>query len=113
MALNSQFNGIEVVNFVDITSNLANSTYRPCVKDNNKIIYTNIESNQPPSIIKLLPKSIELRLSPLLANGDIFKNSVKPYNEALTKAVYKHEIRYQQNIRQNTTSTKNWKRNII
>ena len=36
-----------------------------------------------------------------------------PCNEALTKAGYKHQIRYQQNIRQNTTTNKNWKRNII
>ena len=35
------------------------------------------------------------------------------YNETRTKAGYKHQIRYQQNIRQNTTTNKKWKRNII
>ena len=48
--------------------------------------YVNIESNNPPNIIKQLPKSIELRLSQLSANDEILKNSIKPYKEALKKA---------------------------
>ena len=74
-----------------VTLNLENSTYRPYLKDNSNIIYVNTESNHPPSIMKQLPKSIELRLSQLSANKEIFKNSVTPYNEALTKAGYKHQ----------------------
>ena len=78
------------MNFLDVTLNLENSPYRPYLKDNNKIIYVNTESNHPPSIIKQLPKSIELRLSHLSANEEIFKNSVTSYNQALTKEGYKH-----------------------
>ena len=87
MTLNLQY---QIVNFVDVTLNLENSTYHPCQTDNNKIIYVNTESNHPPSMIKQLPKSRELRLSQLLANKEIFKNSVMPYNEQLIKAGYKH-----------------------
>ena len=65
------------------------------------------------SIIKQLRKSIELRLSQLSANEEIFKNSARPYNEALTKAGYKHQMRYQQNIRKNTNTNKNQKKSII
>ena len=103
----------KVVNFLEVTLNLENWTCRPFLKDNNKIIYVNTESNDPPSIIKQLPKSIELRLSQLPANKEIFKNPVTPDNEALTKAGYRHQLWYQQNIRQNTTTDKNRKRNII
>ena len=35
------------------------------------------------------------------------------YKEALTTAKYKHKIRYQQNKKSNTTTTKNRERNII
>ena len=63
--------------------------------------------------MKQLPKSIELELLQLSANEEIFNNSIKPYNEALIKAGYKYEMRHQQNIRQNTTITKNRERNII
>ena len=82
------------MNFLDIILNLENSTYRRYLKD-NKIIYVNIESNHALSIIKQVPKSIELRLSQLSANEDIFKNSRMLYNEALTKTGYKHETQYE------------------
>ena len=45
----------KVVNFLDVALNLENSTYRPYLKDNNKLIYVDTESNHPPSIIKQLP----------------------------------------------------------
>ena len=61
----------------------------------------------------ILEKAIELRLSQLSANEEIFKNSIKPYNEALAKAGCKYELRYQQNIRQNTTTINNRKGKII
>ena len=80
------------MNFLDVTLNLENSPYRPYLKDNNKIIYVNTESNHPPSIIKQLPKSMELRLSQLSANEEIFKNSVTPCSEALTKIGHKHQM---------------------
>ena len=103
----------KVMNFLDVTLDLENSAYRSYLKYSNKIIYVNTESNHLPSIIKQLPKSIELRLSQLPANEEIFKNSVRPCYETLTKAGYKYQMQYQQNIRQNTTTNKNRKRNII
>ena len=42
-----------------------------------------------------------------------FKNSIKPYKEALSEAGYIHKMRYQQNIRQNTIIQKNPKKEII
>ena len=73
------------MNFLDVTLNLENSMYCPYLKDNNKIIHVNTESINPPSIMKQLLKSIELRLSELSANEEMFKNSVTPCNETPTK----------------------------
>ena len=58
---------MKMVNSLDVTLNLENSTYRPYQKknnnnNNNQIKCINIESNQQPSIIKQLPLSIESRL---------------------------------------------------
>ena len=53
---------MKTVNYLDVTLNLENSTYRPYQKENNQIKYINIESNHPLSIIKQLPLSIEARL---------------------------------------------------
>ena len=52
-----------MVNCLDVTLNLENSTYRPYQEENSQIKYINIESNHPPSIIKQLPLSIETGLS--------------------------------------------------
>ena len=64
--------------FLDVTLNLENSSYRPYLKD-NKIIYSNTESNHPLSIIKQLPKSIELRLSRLSTKYSYLKIVVSKY----------------------------------
>ena len=66
--------------------NLKRSSYQFYLKDSNKIICFNTESNHTPSIIKQLPKSVALRLSQLSGNEEMFKNSIKSYKEALTKA---------------------------
>ena len=45
---------MKTVNYLDVTLNLENSTYRPYQKENNQMKYINIESNHPPFIIKQL-----------------------------------------------------------
>ena len=103
---------MKTVNYLDVTLNLENSTYRPYQKENNQIKYINTESNHPPSIIKQLPLSIESRLSLLSSSEEIFNDSVIPYQDALDKSGYKHKLKYQANI--NTANNKKQrKRNII
>ena len=80
---------MKAVNYLDVTLNLENSTYRPYQKENNLIKYINIESNHLPSIIKQLPLSIEYRLSSLSSSEDIFNGSVIPNQDALDKSGYK------------------------
>ena len=70
---------MKTVNYLDVTLNLENSTYRPYQKENNQIKYINIESNHPPSIIKQLPLSIESRLSSLTSSEEIINDSVILY----------------------------------
>ena len=103
---------MKTVNYLDVTLNLENSTYRPYQKENNQIKYINTESNHPPSIIKQLPLSIESRLSLLSSSEEIFNDSFTPYQDALDKSGYKHKLKYQANI--NTANNKKQrKRNII
>ena len=102
---------MKTVNYLDVTLNLENSTYRPYQKENNQIKYINTESNHPPSIIKQLPLSIESRLSLLSSSEEIF-NSVTPYQDALDKSGYKHKLKYQANINI-ANNKKQRKRDII
>ena len=46
------------IDFLDVTFNLINETFRPYKKPNNNLSYINVFSNHPPNIIKRLPNSI-------------------------------------------------------
>ena len=54
---------LKIVNFLDVTFNLASGTYRPYKKANESLLYINTSSNHPPQVIKQLPTSISERLS--------------------------------------------------
>ena len=103
---------MKTVNYLDVTLNLENSTYRPNQKENIQIKYINIESNYPPSIIKKLSLSIESRFPSLFSSEEIFNKSVIPYQDALDKSGYKHKLKYNANI-DTASNKKRRKRNII
>ena len=71
------------VDFLDVTFNLENNTYRPYKKPNDKLIYIDVSSNHPPQIKKQLTKIISDRLWRNSFNADIFNNTKLEYKEAL------------------------------
>ena len=50
---------MKVVNYLDVTFNLSDGTYKPYTKPNNEIKYIHKNSNHPPSVIRQIPLSIE------------------------------------------------------
>ena len=70
---------LKIVNFLDVTFNLANGTYRPYKKANESLLYINTSSNHPPQVIKQLPTSISERLSNNSSNEEIFNTSKYEY----------------------------------
>ena len=56
---------MKIVNYLDVTLNLNDGSYRPYKKPNEETNYIHVNSDHPPSILKQLPKSIEKRLSSL------------------------------------------------
>ena len=101
----------KIVNFLDITINLNDGTYKPYHKPDNLIQYINIESNHPPNIIKQIPKTIEKRLSINSSNEKIFKEATPVYEEALKKSGYDKKLSY--TPQKQNKNNKNRKRNII
>ena len=76
------------VDFLGVTFNLENNTYRPHKKPNDKLIkliYIDVSSNHPPQIKKQLTKIISNRLSRNCSNAGIFNNTKSEYEEALKK----------------------------
>ena len=55
----------KIVNYLDVTFNLNNGTYKPYKKPNDEMKYIHVDSDHPPSIIKQIPMSIATRLSSL------------------------------------------------
>ena len=43
---------MKVVNYLDVTLNLNDGTYKPCTKPNNEIKYIYKNSNHPPCVIR-------------------------------------------------------------
>ena len=98
---------LKKVNFLDVTFNLANGTYRPYQKSNESLLYINTSSNHPPKVIKQLPTSISEQLSNKSLNEEIFNAAKYEYETALKSSGYqetkltfsKKEQRKQKRIR--------------
>ena len=104
---------MKVVNYLDVTLNLNDGTFRPYHKPNDEISYVHKDSNHPPAITKQLPISIESRLSNLSSSKQIFEESAKPYQESLNKCGYKHQLTYTPNSLSSPPKNSNRKRKII
>ena len=83
---------MEIVNYLDVTFNLNDGTYKPYTKPNNEIKYIHKNSNHPPSFIRRIPLSIESRLSTLSFNKKLFQEAVPPYQKALENSGYRHTL---------------------
>ena len=55
----------KIINYLDITLNLNDDTYRPYRKSNKETKYIHVNSDHPPSIINEIPHTIEERRSTL------------------------------------------------
>ena len=63
-ALNIEINcNLKSVDYLDVTFDLNDGTYKPFNKPNNSPTYLHVESNHPPSVIKQIPLSISKRIS--------------------------------------------------
>ena len=96
----------KIVNYLDVTFNLFNRTYRPFCKPSNEIAYMHKESNHLPSILRQIPLSIESRLSKHSCNEKIYQESTQTYQEALKKLGYNHQLTYQKSINNKNEETK-------
>ena len=80
----------KIVDFLDVTFNLINGSYKPYKKPNNTFLYNNKNSNHSPQIIKKLPKTINDRLCRNSSNAEIFHASTVEYEVALKNSGYKN-----------------------
>ena len=77
---------LHIVDFLDITFNLLDGTYKPYKEPNDLLFYVNTSSNHPPQIIKQLLISINNRLSNNSSNKQVFDMSKGEYEKALRES---------------------------
>ena len=94
------------MNYLDVTLNLNNGSFKPYHKPDDIIQYINKESNHLPSIIEHLPASIEKRLSNNSSDEKIFKEAAIYYEDTLNKAGYINNLVYDTPKAQVTRKTK-------
>ena len=68
----------KIVDFLDVSFDLDSGVFKPFMKENNKILYVNKESNHPPAVTKNLPAGVNKRLSNISASEQIFKDPFPP-----------------------------------
>jgi len=99
-----------VVHFLDVRLDLYTGKYKPFNKPNNNPTYAHIKSNHPPSILHNIPDSINRRLSSISSDTTSFAECTLLYQEALKKSGYSHELKFQQQTRENhPNKTNRWK----
>ena len=87
--------GLVKTDFLDVTLNLRNDMYEPYRKPRSETIYVHKKSNHPNYIVKQIPNTINDRLTRLSRNEFAFNNAKENYQEALTKAGYEHELKFE------------------
>ena len=82
------------VDFLDITFDLSNGTFKLYNKPNNEPLYVHAKSNHPPSIIKQIPASVSKRISNNSSNEQLFNAAAPMYDDILAKCGYSEKLSY-------------------
>ena len=84
----------QVADYLDVTLDLSDGSYRPYREPNDTPVYINADSNHPPSILKHIPKMVEKRLQNISCNEDVFDKAKPLYEEALRRSGFKPTLTY-------------------
>ena len=99
-------------NFLDLTFDLNNGSYKPYRKPNDDPLCISQFSNHPPPIIRELPHSINRRINTLCCDKETFEEAAPTCNDALTQSNFNAQLKYEQP--KTSTSTRNKRqRNVI
>ena len=77
------------IDFLDVTFNLNNDTFKHFFKSNSAPNYQNIDSNHPRSLLKQIPNAVNQRINRLSSCKRIFENRKSIYDEAHKNSVFK------------------------
>ena len=102
----------KIVNFLDVTFNLTNDSYKPYIKPNDKLSYVHQQSNHPPALLKNIPLNINKRLTTISSSKETFDESIAPYQKALKESGYDHKLTYNPSQERTPKNKRKRRRNI-
>ena len=85
---------LKTVDFLDVTLNLNNSTFKPFSKSNSTPTYINIDSNHPRLILKQFPKAMNQSINRLSSCKKYFQEIKRIYDEALKSNGFQGRLKY-------------------
>ena len=85
---------LKIVDFLDVTFNLNNGTFKPFSKNNSTPTYINTDSNHPRSLLKQIPNVMNQRINRLSSCKRIFEESKSIYDEALKNSGFQGRPEY-------------------
>ena len=80
------------INFLEVTFNLRNGSYRSYKKPYDELKFINVSFNHPPQILKQLSTTISSRLSRNLSSKLIFNKSKHQHEDGLNKSGFKTKL---------------------
>ena len=83
------------VNFLDVTLDLSNESYKPYRKPNDKPLYVHVDSNHPPNVLKQIPLGINKRLATISSSKEAFDRAAHDYQKALRESGHMHKLEMQ------------------
>ena len=87
------------IDFLDVTFDLYDGTYKPYKKPNDRIMYINKNSNHPMNVIKQIPEMVQSRLTTISKNKNTFNDSIPEYERALMKSGFKTKLIFDEKIK--------------
>ena len=87
---------LQVVDMLDVTLDLKSDSYKPYMKPNDLPLYVHRDSNHLPSTTKCIPAGVNKRLSSRSSTKELFDAAKGPYQEALEKSGYGHQLEFSQ-----------------
>ena len=103
---------LKIIDFLDITLNLNNGTYRAHKKLSDLLFHINNSPNHPPQMINQLPKIINEGLYRSFFNEEAFNSSKYQYEKDLRASGYT-DVKLEFNKTSNNQTKRNRQRNII
>ena len=85
---------LKIVDFLDVTLNLDNGTFKPFSKNNSAPRYIDVSSNHPRLVLRQIANAVNVRINKLSSCKKIFEENKSRYDDALKDSGFQGRLEY-------------------